>query len=318
MTETAPFHAELACGPQDGAAHWLTTADDMRIRMGFWSRDAERGTVLIFPGRSEYVEKYCRLAADLAGLGFASVAIDWRGQGLAGRLHANRALGHVDSFADYQTDADAVLAEVRRLGLPEPYYLIGHSMGGCIGLRSLLNGLEVEAAAFTAPMWGILMAPALRPIAWTLSSVSRPFGFGHVFAPGQVPEPYVSRVTFEENHLTSDPEMFAWLRGHLEAEPDLGLGGPSLNWLNQALIEMRALRAMASPDVPCMTYLGSRENIVDPEAMRNRMARWPDGRLVELTGAMHEILVERPVFRAQVLSDLDAHFRPHDRQRIAC
>ena len=318
MLDLAPYHAQLAQGPEDAVAHWLTCADGVRIRVGLWNRDAERGTVILFPGRSEYVEKYGRTAKELGDLGFASAAIDWRGQGLATRLHDNPAIGHVGHFTDYQMDVAAVMAHLREMGVPEPYYLLAHSMGGCIGLRALYDGLPVAAAAFTAPMWGILMAPALRPIAWTLSSVSRPFGFSHVFAPGQVPEPYITRVTYDENHLTSDEPTFNWLREHLKQVPGLGLGGASLNWLNQALIEMRHLRGMASPDLPCVTFLGTEEDIVDPAAIRERMARWPDGRLVTFSNAQHELQMERPEFTSAIFRELDGHFRPGQTRQIAC
>lgn len=308
MTDPAPYFADLALGPEDGVTVWLTTEDGIRIRMGAWNRDAERGTVLIFPGRSEYVEKYGPAASDLARRGFAAVAIDWRGQGLGDRLSSNPALGHVEVFSDYQHDVAAVMAQVRAMGMPEPYFLLAHSMGGCIGLRALHEGLPVEAAAFTAPMWGIQISPALRPVAWTLSSVSRPLRFSHVFAPGQVPAPYVMRVTFEENHLTRDAEMFEWLRSHLLSNHELGLGGPSLHWLNEALLETRRLTRMPSPDLPCLTYLGSREAIVEAERIHERMGSWPGARLELVEGCEHEIMMETPPIRRRFFDDVATHF----------
>ena len=58
----------------------------------------------------------------------------------------------------------AFRAALEGLGAPKPWFLIGHSMGGAIGLRALHDGLPVQAAAFSAPMWGIAMHPALRAI----------------------------------------------------------------------------------------------------------------------------------------------------------
>lgn len=317
MTDPAPYFAELARGPADGVTFWLTTSDGIRIRMGAWNLDAERGTVLIFPGRSEYVEKYGPAASDLAERGYATVAIDWRGQGLGDRLNPNPALGHVDGFSDYQRDVEAVVARVRAMGLPEPFFLLGHSMGGCIGLRALHEGLPVDAAAFTAPMWGIQISPALRPVAWTLSSVSRPLRFSHVFAPGQVPAPYVMRVTYEENHLTRDEEMFEWMRSHLLANHELGLGGPSLHWLNEALFETRRLARLPAPDMPGLTYLGSREAIVEPDRIHDRMAGWPDGRLELVEGCEHEIMMETPAIRRRFFDDLATHFAPRAPRSLA-
>lgn len=317
MTEPAPYLADLADGPEDGAAFWLTTSDGVRIRMGAWNMKAERGTVLLLPGRSEYVEKYGRAAADLARRGFATVSIDWRGQGLADRLQPNPALGHVGRFPDYQRDIAAVMEQVKALGLPRPFFLLAHSMGGCIGLRSLHDGLPVDAVAFTAPMWGIQMAPALRPVAWTLSSVSRPLRFSHRFAPGQVPEPYVIRVTFEENHLTRDEEMFEWMRAHVTSDQRLGLGGASLQWLNAALLEMRTLARRPPPDLPALTYLGTREAVVDPANIYDRMAAWPGGRLEIIEGAEHEIMMETPTIRDRFFDDIATHFRPRASRSVA-
>jgi len=53
----APFYQDMAEGPENGAAHWLTTADGVQIRMGHWRTGGEKGTILLFPGRTEYIEK---------------------------------------------------------------------------------------------------------------------------------------------------------------------------------------------------------------------------------------------------------------------
>jgi len=305
--DQAPYHTDIAGNPH-GVCHWCVTVDGVRIRVGHWPAQGAKGTVLIFPGRTEYIEKYGRTARDFAARGYACVAIDWRGQGIADRLLDNRAVGHVNVFGDYQLDVKATLAHVKKLGLPEPYHLLGHSMGGCIGLRALHDGLPVMSSAFSAPMWGIKMSPALRPIAWGLSTVSKPLGFSGVFAPGQQAETYVLRATADDNTLTSDPDSFDLLQTQLIAHPDLALGGPSLHWLNEALREMRLLALKPAPDVPCITFLGSEESIVDPARIYARMAVWPNGTLVVLDEGRHEVLMEIPALRDQVFDGATALF----------
>jgi lysophospholipase len=307
MSDTAPYHADIAGNP-DGICHWLTTSDGVRVRVGHWSVADAKGTVVIFPGRTEYIEKYGRTAAEFASRGFAAVAIDWRGQGIADRLLDNRAVGHVEEFSDYQRDVAAMMAHIGDLGLPKPYHLLGHSMGGCIGLRALHKGLTVETAAFSAPMWGIQMSAALRPIAWGVSSVSKPLGFGGVFAPGQQAETYVLRATADENTLTSDAANFEFLQNQLKAHPDLALGGPSLHWLNESLREMRRLSMRPSPSVPSITFLGSEEAIVDPARIYARMDEWSNGDLVVLDGGRHEVLMEEKSIRDRVIDGAAALF----------
>ena len=307
MMETAPYHADIAGNP-DGVCHWLMTVDGVRIRVGHWPVDDAKGTVLLFPGRTEYVEKYGRTAKDFAAQDYASVAIDWRGQGIADRLLDNRAVGHVDMFEDYQLDVKAMLSHVKALGLPEPYHLLGHSMGGCIGLRSLYDGLPVKSAVFSAPMWGIQMSAALRPIAWGLSTVSKPLGFSGLFAPGQQAETYVLRATADDNTLTSDANSFDMLQKQLQMHPDLALGGLSLHWLNESLREMRTLSQRPAPDVPCLTFLGSEEAIVDPTRVHQRMDDWPRGELIVLEDGRHEVLMEIPAIRNRVINGSINHF----------
>lgn len=310
MMNAAPYHIDVAGNP-DGICHWLTCVDGVRIRVGHWPAQNAKGTVLIFPGRTEYVEKYGRTAANLTARGYACVAIDWRGQGLADRLLENRAIGHVSVFEDYQLDVKATLSHVKKLGLPEPYFLLAHSMGGCIGLRSIYDDLPVKAAAFSAPMWGIKMSPALRPIAWGLSSVSKPLGFSGVFAPGQQAETYVLRADAHDNTLTSDISSFDILKNQLTMHPDLALGGPSLHWLNESLREMRTLSQRQSPDLPCITFLGTDEAIVDADRIYDRMNAWPKGDLTVLEKGRHEVLMERPDLRSRVIKDITALFDAH-------
>ncbi len=309
--QSAPFHSDLSQGPAGGRAYWLTARDGVRIRIGLWNEGAPKGTVLLFPGRTEYIEKYGRAASDLATRGYCTLAIDWRGQGLADRLTADPMSGHVGKFLDYQDDIAAVLQAAEALSLPQPYYLLGHSMGGCIGLRALVDDLPVAAAAFSGPMWGIYISPAMRPAAWALSWGGAHFGFGHVYAPGTKPVSYVASEPFDDNLLTTDPEMFAYMQEQVAAEPKFGLGGPSLNWLHEALCETRDLAAMPSPDYPCLTFVGSNERIVDVPRIHQRMARWPNGQLEVIETGEHEVLMDTPEIRKTVFDGLDAFFQKH-------
>jgi len=92
----APLYEDVSEGPDDAAAYWMACADGVRIRVAVWGADVgTRGTVLLFPGRTEYIEKYGRTAAEFAARGYATLVIDWRGQGLSDRLLEDTALGHV-------------------------------------------------------------------------------------------------------------------------------------------------------------------------------------------------------------------------------
>lgn len=306
----APFFDDVAGGPPGGAAWWVTTSDEMRIRIGMWpaGTDSPRGTVLMFPGRTEYIEKYGDTARELTARGFAVLSIDWRGQGLSDRMLDDARIGHVIGFADYQKDIAAMLRAARALDLPRPYTLLAHSMGGAIGLRAVMEGLPVRACAFTGPMWGIHMSPLMRPIGWAMACVAPMLGFGARLIPNTSTDFYVLTQGFDGNELTHDPDMYQMMQDQVSAHLDLGLGGPSLIWLREALRECKTLAGRASPDVPCITFLGTEEAIVDMDAVKSRMEIWPRGTLEMVEGASHEVLMETPDIRARTLDRLEALF----------
>ena len=302
--KTAPFFADVCDGPTSGSAYWLTTSDGVRIRAGVWPRDdtakttdtsdknATKGTVFILPGRTECVEKYGRAATDLAKRGYGTLAIDWRGQGIADRLLPDRSIGHVNAFEDYQLDLAAVINMARDLDLPKPWFLIGHSMGGAIGIRALLEGAPFEAASFSAPMWGIGLTPVQKMMVQFVAPVLSLLKRDCMHAPGTSSDTYMMVQDFDGNTLTRDPDMYAYMRAQVAAHPDLGLGGPSTRWVCESIGENTYIDTLASPDVPALCFLGSDESIVNTAAVRARMARWPKGELVDVPRAQHEIPME--------------------------
>lgn len=307
----APLHEPLADGPEGGIAQWLFPADGVRIRAGLWRRDGAKGTIFLLPGRTEYVEKYGRAARDLAFRGYATLTVDWRGQGLADRALDDPMAGHVGDFAEYQLDMDALLAFAQSENLPQPWFLLGHSMGGCIGLRSLTRGLPFKAAAFSAPMWGILISAWMRPMAIALSTASRWLRFDHRYTPGTKEATYVLSSPFVANTLTTDPEMWDYMRQQALACPELTLGGPSLGWLQAALTECHALSLEPSPDLAVVTALGMQERIVDVGPVHARMTRWPKGTLSLYPAAEHEVMMERPATRERFFDEACALFDLH-------
>jgi lysophospholipase len=305
----APFHAALAEAPGGETCLWLT-AGAARIRVAWW-KTGTKGTVLLLPGRTECIEKYGRAVAELGARGYSVITLDWRGQGLADRALSDRMTGHIGDFAEYQEDLDALLAEAGRAELPKPFFLMAHSMGGCIGLRGLMRGLPVKAAAFSAPMWGISMAAWLRPVATLVAAVARPLGFANRYAPTTGAFAYLLKQPFEGNVLTTDREMWGYMRRQVQEVPDLALGGPSVAWLGQALRECAALAALPAPKVPAICGLGTAEKVVDVPPVHLRMASWSNGQLDLYPGAEHEIMMEGPAVRNRFFDRAASLFDAH-------
>lgn len=301
--ESAPL---MACGaPRSGRTFWRKADDGVRLRMGFWPGSA--GHVLILPGRTEWIEKFGLVVADLARAGWGALVIDWRGQGLSERLADDPLLGHVRDFADYQLDLAAAIEAAEELGCA-PMPMLGHSMGGCIALRALVDGWQPPAVAMSAPMLGLPQNAALRAGVAAMARLSRPLGRDTEYVPGTGPDFGLRGLPFDLNDLTRDAVQFARMQAQLVAEPRLGLGGPSLRWTGAALAEMAALRRLPSPDVPALIGIAGNERVVSNDAIRERLAGWPTAEAAEYPGAEHELMMERPEVRGDFIARVLALF----------
>lgn len=314
--QSAPFRQLPGDQLPPASAFWVKADDGIRLRMGLWqaidAADRVRGTVLLFPGRTEYIEKYNALAADLNAAGYFVLGIDWRGQGMSDRLQVNARLGHVAAFADYQRDVvEMVLAGVE-LDLPRPWHLLGHSMGGCIGLGALYGDLPVERAVFSAPMWGIELGQLPHRIVIGVSALAGRLGHGDRLARQSGTEnAYLLDEPFNNNLLTSNVDSWARMLREAAAWPELTLGGVSYSWLFAALAECRRLSILPPPDrIPMMVAVGTNERIVRPQAIRARADAWPGAHLVEIDGAQHELMMETPERRDRFIAAMLAHLSP--------
>ena len=284
----------------------LVAAAGARVRFGYWRRESvERGTVVVLPGRAEFIEKYAETLGDLAGHGFSLAILDWRGQGGSDRLLRQRHRGHVASVDDYLTDLVAVIARADALALPRPWLMLAHSMGGHIGMRFLRQEPGLFAgAAMTAPMFGIRLAPTPAPVARALCAAAVWIGAGTRYAPGQR-DVDLGRLVFARNRLTSSPDRYAAFRQCVETAPELALGGVTYGWLGAALRSIAVTRApgyLESIRTPVLILQAGRERLVSNRAQALVARRLPNARLFRFPDARHELLMERDEIRDRVLA----------------
>lgn len=310
--EAAPFHQLPGDDSRPARARWVTADDGIRLRLALWSSDgdAPQGSVLLFPGRTEYVEKYAPVARQLTARGYEVLGIDWRGQGLSGRLQDDPRPGHVGEFTDYQRDVIEMVVAATDLDLPKPWHLLAHSMGGCIGLAALLGELPVASAVFSAPMWGINLRQMPHGFALGIAYLAGRLGHGTRAVPGSgAAGTYMLDESFAANLLTPDPAEWCRLLREAAAWPELTIGGASYHWVSQALNECSRLARLPAPQLPMTVGLGSGEKIVSVPAIRARIDGWPGARLLEIEGARHEVMMDAPERRGIFLEAALAQFR---------
>ena len=100
--------------PSGATTGYFNCPGKIKLRFARWeaTRGPQRGTVCLFQGRGEFIEKYFEVVADLRRRGFGVATMDWRGQGGSSRLLSNPSKGFVRCFADFDQDLAYFMKEV--------------------------------------------------------------------------------------------------------------------------------------------------------------------------------------------------------------
>src|SRR5580704_8726072 len=195
--------------PEDVVTGTLKTPDGVSLRFARWAPPPGRkGTVCLFQGRAEFIEKYFETVRDLRARGFAVATLDWRGQGGSERVLRNKRKGYVQSFSQYQIDLETFIHEVVLPDCPPPVFALAHSMGATILLRAAYAGHRwFDRMVLLAPM---IALPGMRRMAGTRMTVRmlRLIGLGSLYVPGGDASTMLQRP-FAGNLLTSDPVRYA-------------------------------------------------------------------------------------------------------------
>nr|PZN84741.1 MAG: alpha/beta hydrolase [Pseudomonadota bacterium] len=288
--------------------------DGNPMRFARWepTRGPTRGTVCVFTGRSEFIEKYFEVVSDLRRRGFAVAVMDWRGQGGSYRPLSNPRKGWVRTFSEYDRDLDCFMEQVVKPECPPPYYALAHSMGGHILLR--IAGRPVppfERIMVVAPMLRFhdKKVGVSQRYARLYAALGTACGFGRAYVRGGS-DASEDPVVFEGNPLTSDEARFARNRALIEAAPHLLLGAPTIGWLNAAYRSMAKLNDPAYAErisVPLLVAIAGQDVIVDPVASEAFAARVKLCTTVNLPLARHEILQEADEIRGRFWAAFDAY-----------
>lgn len=286
--------------PPGGEVHVLATAGGIELRVARWRESTtgtNRGTVVVFHGYTEYIEKYYEVVRELRAQGFAVVTFDWRGQGLSTRLLPNRYKGHVEDYAHFLSDALLVYEGFVRAGMSRPHVLLAHSMGGHLGLRFLQDYPgRFERAVLSAPMLGWDQFPLSVARAVAAANVALGQGTSYTWLRGD-PDP-----NNPVNDVTSDEKRFARNGEYLQRAPELHLGGPTWRWLQQATAStMRIMDRdrLIRVKTPVLVASAEDDRVISSAKHEPLPFLNPAFTVRTIEGAMHEILQETDEVRAR-------------------
>jgi|SRR5579872_7319498 len=295
--------------PENVVSGTIKTPDGAELRFARWAPPANRrGTVCVFTGRSESIEKYFETVRDLRDRGFAVAMIDWRGQGHSSRWLRDPRKGYVRDFADYEADVEAFVRQVVLPDCPPPFFALAHSMGGAVMLCLAHAGKNwFDRMVLSAPMIDLPGRLTSLPSRALLRAM-RFAGLGGRYVPGGN-STLTGTQPFVNNPLTSDPVRYARNAAVLAEAPTLGLASPTVAWADTAFRAMHGFRATNYPlDIrqPILMLAASNDTVVSTPAIEEFAYHLRAGSHLVIAGSKHEILQEQERYRAQFWAAFDA------------
>lgn len=289
--------------------HHFTNPHGRKLRFGTVAPKSKipDAVVVCLPGLSEFSEKYYELANNLLDRNLSLWILDWQGQGRSDRPLSNPQKRHVESFDSDIEDLHYFLMEyVKHASVhPDvgriPMVMLGHSMGGNIGLRYLMEHPETFAcAAFSAPLTAIKAADFLPlSIAADITAVLKEFMNLRYIVNAKDWSP-AERADPKRNIFTHDPTRGAVHNAWMQADPVLQVGGVTYGWLHAALKSCYILEneVKTTPiQIPCLFALAEKDSLVSNTQTRKIISSIPNAETLELKGSFHEIMMEEDSIR---------------------
>lgn len=287
----------------------METPDGVTLRFArFAPPPGRKGTVCLFQGRAEFIEKYFEVVQDLRDRGFAVATIDFRGQGLSQRTVRDRRKGHARRFSDYLIDLETFVKQVVLPDCPPPFYALGQGMGATVLIESAARGHRwFDRMVLSSPMIGL----PRRPLFGAGTSVARALrlvGLGRLAVPGGSSRA-VAAEPFADNPLTSDPIRYARTAAVIEAEPTLAVAAPTVAWADAAFRTMAAMQRPQYPArlrQPMLLIAGGSDTMVSTAAIEQFGTSLRAGSQLVVPGARHDLMMEQDQLRKLFWAAFDA------------
>jgi lysophospholipase len=287
--------------------------DGWALRRMDWpqsKRKKPRGSLIFAGGRGDFIEKYLEAFAYWHGRGWNVTTFDWRGQG---RSQGGMVRGNLTSFDPLIDDCAALLADWRG-ETAGPHVAIGHSMGGHLLLRTIVERAPaLDAAVLVAPMIGVNSAPLPLWLAPDITDVMSRIGFRDQ-PMWKVPTAMKRPGGRRQYHLTSSRERYEDELYWWEQQPDFDLGAPSWGWMRAAYRSAeRAFRPelLRAATLPILLLATERDRLVSTPDIRRIAAELGHAELHVYPDAGHEILREADPVRLDALARIDAFLGEH-------
>ncbi len=235
--------------------------------------DSPTAVLLIAHGLAEHSVRYEHFAAFFVARGYAVFALDHLGHG---KSDGDRC--HIGQFSEYTDGISLLLDRVREECSGAPVFLVGHSMGGLIAVRFLIEHQEELAGC-------VLSGAALKAPAEPSAIQRLMVKFFSKFLPKlrvmQLDASQVSRDPAVVDEYRNDPLVFA--------------GKVTARLAEQLFSEMSSVRGqLGRIRLPVLILHGSEDGLTSPEGskMLHEKVASKNKKLIIYEGLYHEIYNE--------------------------
>ena len=293
--------------PGDAVLDEWRAPDGFALRRLTWApRGASRGALLFAGGRGDFIEKYLEVYAWWREQGWTVTAFDWRGQG---RSRGDIRLGNHTTFAGLIDDLAALIADWRAASPGGPHVVIGHSMGGHLLLRTLVDKAPpLDAAVLVAPMIRVNSYPMPAWLAPQIAEAMCLAGWRDETV-WKLDPAHARAGGVRNRNLTGSGERYADELFWWESEPEMNIGPPSWGWLRAAYRSAEKSftpERLAAVTLPVLFVATEQDRLVSDDAIREAAEALPNARIEWVNGAAHEILREADPIRLDALGRIDA------------
>lgn len=296
---------------QQGLHQSFLSFDQTRLCYSSFRHLSARAEIVLSPGRIEAGKKYQEFCFDLYQAGFTVHVIDHRGQGMSARINPDPQIGDVADFQHYVQDFGLWLHTFILPKQQAPLLGLAHSMGSAILCRYLQQQQNhgFVGAIYCSPMFGIqtqgIPTSVARGLVHLLTFINKVTGKPERYFPGQTA--YQDKA-FDANHLTHSTVRYQLFRQLYQTESHLQLGGVSSRWLRQSLSALDALHKAPALDLPQLILQATDDPVVDNQMQQLYQQKHKEQKrpceLVQIQGALHEIIFETDPLRQQLFSAL--------------
>jgi len=273
-------------------------------------RRKARGSLLFAGGRGDFIEKYLEAYGHWHARGWNVTAFDWRGQG------ASRGKGFAFDSFDAPVDDLAALIEDVGSGAKGPHVAVGHSMGGHLLLRTLVERRPaLDAAVLVAPMIGVNSTPIPAWLAPDLAATMAGIGFRHL-PMWKTPPAMLWPGGERQRRLTSSRERYEDEAWWWRKEPGWKMGAPTWGWVRAAYRSAASAftpERLAAVETPLLLLGTATDRLVSVREIERAAAAIPGAELELYPDGGHEILREGDPIRLAALARIDAFLNGHAR-----